>query len=277
MKHDQIALQLVFGTQRGPRRRIKLRCDLAKSDDFIFSLSKKRFRTTEKDVETSLRRFAKAFPPEKRGSGNYRFWKNKSVSEHVITEMFGSFKRALDRFGIENFAKEKKYDEDQLLTFFEKLWRWRKAPPSAGDFKTYKKENKHGISYEVFRDRFGGEGWRRFLNLFADYKNGLITKSDLLQQAIPRTSPLRKRQIPLRLRARILTKFGQKCSICGASPKKGNDVELHVDHIVPFSKGGTHSEHNLRVLCGNCNLGRGNRETLLPHKQRTRGSKKSKR
>ncbi len=35
-------------------------------------------------------------------------------------------------------------------------------------------------------------------------------------------------------------------------------VELHVDHTVPWSKGGETVLGNLRTLCSDCNLGKSN-------------------
>jgi 5-methylcytosine-specific restriction endonuclease McrA len=45
--------------------------------------------------------------------------------------------------------------------------------------------------------------------------------------------------------------------MCGASPAKDPRTVLHVDHIVPWSKGGETTEDNLRTLCEVCNVGRG--------------------
>lgn len=59
------------------------------------------------------------------------------------------------------------------------------------------------------------------------------------------------------LRFKILHRDQYRCQTCGASAASGAD--LHVDHILPISKGGTNEESNLRALCFECNIGRGNR------------------
>ncbi len=56
------------------------------------------------------------------------------------------------------------------------------------------------------------------------------------------------------LRYDILKRDNFKCQICGATQNDG--VTLHVDHIVPVSKGGKTEWSNLRTLCERCNLGK---------------------
>jgi len=56
------------------------------------------------------------------------------------------------------------------------------------------------------------------------------------------------------LRYDIMLRDGFRCTICGASAADG--VTLHVDHIVPVSKGGRTEMSNLRTLCDRCNLGK---------------------
>lgn len=56
------------------------------------------------------------------------------------------------------------------------------------------------------------------------------------------------------LRYDILKRDGFKCALCGRSADDG--VKLHVDHIIPVSKGGKTVPENLRTLCDSCNLGK---------------------
>lgn len=60
-----------------------------------------------------------------------------------------------------------------------------------------------------------------------------------------------------KLRYQVLKRDCFKCCACGASPAKDSSVELHVDHIVPWSKGGETVLQNLQTLCSRCNLGKG--------------------
>lgn len=62
-------------------------------------------------------------------------------------------------------------------------------------------------------------------------------------------------------RYEALLKYKAKCACCGATAKDG--AKLNVDHIKPRK---THPElaldiNNLQVLCGDCNRGKGNRDS----------------
>lgn len=64
------------------------------------------------------------------------------------------------------------------------------------------------------------------------------------------------------LRYDILVRDGFRCCICGASAADG--VKLHVDHILPVSKGGKTERSNLRTLCERCNLGKRDKIESVP-------------
>jgi hypothetical protein len=67
------------------------------------------------------------------------------------------------------------------------------------------------------------------------------------------------RSIPPSWRPTILAKFDNKCVRCAASLTVRT---AHMDHIVPFSKGGGTVLENLQPLCETCNLKKGNRESF---------------
>lgn len=66
------------------------------------------------------------------------------------------------------------------------------------------------------------------------------------------------RTIPIALRYKVLKRDNFKCCACGASPAKDPSVELHIDHIVPWSNGGETILENLQTLCSQCNIGKSN-------------------
>lgn len=61
------------------------------------------------------------------------------------------------------------------------------------------------------------------------------------------------RALPPRLRFSVLQRDRFTCQYCG---RKAPDVVLHVDHILPKSRGGTDVAENLKTACADCNLGK---------------------
>jgi hypothetical protein len=63
--------------------------------------------------------------------------------------------------------------------------------------------------------------------------------------------------IPKSLRYEVLHRDGFRCQACGATHR---ETRLHIDHIVPVSRGGSTVKDNLQVLCEACNLGKSDHE-----------------
>lgn len=62
-------------------------------------------------------------------------------------------------------------------------------------------------------------------------------------------------RISKRLRAKILTRDGRRCQMCGRTVSE-DKVKLHLDHKIPQSWGGKPVEENLWALCSACNEGK---------------------
>jgi hypothetical protein len=71
----------------------------------------------------------------------------------------------------------------------------------------------------------------------------------------PADEPRKRRPLSPKVRFEVLDRANYRCNACGRSPADG--VKLHVDHIVPVSKGGDDDIENLQCLCEECNLGKG--------------------
>jgi len=71
------------------------------------------------------------------------------------------------------------------------------------------------------------------------------------------TKELRKitRHITRATQFRVLKRENQICQICH---KSVIDEDIEFDHIIPWSKGGSSEESNIRLLCATCNKKRGN-------------------
>lgn len=62
----------------------------------------------------------------------------------------------------------------------------------------------------------------------------------------------------LTLRWKVLVRDKFTCQYCGRTPQQG--VILHVDHIIPRSKGGQDVKENFVTACEDCNIGKTNAE-----------------
>lgn len=150
------------------------------------------------------------------------------------------------------------------------MWRLLGRQPTSTDI------TKAGIcnySIDTFKRRFGG--WRKALEAFVEYinateseyqscvsepdtiRNSTSNKSEKENEAVTLPKHRTSRNINTRLRFKVLARDNFKCCACGASPAKDPTVELHVDHIIPWSKGGETVMDNLQTLCSKCNLGKG--------------------
>ena len=64
----------------------------------------------------------------------------------------------------------------------------------------------------------------------------------------------RGRTLPAQLRFMVLRRDNYTCRYCG---RKAPTVELHVDHVEPWTKVREHNIENLVASCRDCNLGKG--------------------
>lgn len=106
--------------------------------------------------------------------------------------------------------------------------------------------------------------YQEFLNDVREreYRYGVLRECIRWSANAPRlcTKTPRRARRPLspRLRYTILQRDSFRCCTCGRTPEQ-HGVVLHVDHIVAVAKGGTNDPANLRALCAECNLGKGDR------------------
>ena len=63
-----------------------------------------------------------------------------------------------------------------------------------------------------------------------------------------------KKNIRPNLRWQVFRRDGHKCAYCGTTKGK-----MHLDHIIPKSRGGLNTLENLTVACSACNWSKGNK------------------
>ena len=76
-------------------------------------------------------------------------------------------------------------------------------------------------------------------------------------EPLTETRELRKvtRHIPRVTQFRVMKRENQICQVCKSSVI---DEDIEFDHVIPWSKGGSSDESNIRLLCSTCNRKRGN-------------------
>lgn len=72
---------------------------------------------------------------------------------------------------------------------------------------------------------------------------------DALPEMLPYTKAEPRRMIPTSVKLEVWKRDAGKCVLCGATD------ELHFDHVIPFSRGGTSLKaENVQLLCARHNL-----------------------
>jgi hypothetical protein len=181
----------------------------------------------------------------------------------TIQRQFGSWPKALELAGLKPSRSKIGIPDEELFENIKSLWMSLGRQPRYSEVKSPNSRFSAG----TYENRFGS--WSKALRAFVTWVNS--DASDQLQQdaeqaldvsdaAIPIRSTARRtrREISDRQRFRILVRDGFRCRACGASPLKEPGIELHVDHVVPWSKGGETTDDNLETKCKRCSLGKGN-------------------
>ena len=218
-----------------------------------------RFRVLVRDeVLEALRQFAAENP-------------GASVTEKEIAESLGLYRGAIIRrfgkwetllaeVGLDPVPLGRRYTDEECFENLLALWTHYGRQPRFGELK----RPPSVVGPKAYIRRWGG--WRAALSAFVKIINEtpepLPDQPRLEQTSVPEsnvvvTEETVPRSLSLALRYKVLVRDKFRCVICGASPAKDVGVELHVDHIHPWSRGGQNIEENLRTLCSKCNLGKG--------------------
>ncbi|MBZ0260559.1 MAG: HNH endonuclease [Hyphomicrobiales bacterium] len=192
-----------------------------------------------------------------------------NLHKTTIPRKFGKWPDLLKEVGLQPVPLGKRYTNEECLENILKLWTHYGRQPHFHELN----RPPSLVGSKAYVLRWGG--WRNALKEFVNRANTLLptaTKSTTAETLTPpiadnssTTFVSSPRSLSLAMRYKILCRDHFRCKICGRSPAKDLGVELHVDHIVPRSSGGENTEENLRVLCFDCNLGKGvKREVARP-------------
>ncbi len=176
---------------------------------------------------------------------SYGKFNSSTVARH-----FGTWNRALEQAGLQ--ISNKYYTVQELYDNLAKIWIELGHQPSRREMSAAGSL----ISYKAYERKFGK--WSIALKSFVEYYNSdpellPVNEANKPQLLAHKTS----RDVNLRLRFFVMQRDNFRCCLCGAAPAKDPSVVLHVDHIVPWSKGGETVVDNLQTLCSKCNLGKG--------------------
>lgn len=225
-----------------------------------FELEESLRGAPDKELLEDLRRSAKALGRETITMTEYE--EVGKTHPSTIQRRFGSWPKALKLAALQPSRSKIGISDDDLFENIKSLWINLGRQPRYGEVKA----PSSLFSAGTYENRFGS--WSKALGRFVEWVNAdspdqpqeNVEEQSAANITTPTPSAKRRtrREISDRQRFRILVRDGFRCKACGASPLIQPGVELHVDHILPWSKGGETTDDNLESKCKQCNLGKGN-------------------
>lgn len=260
-QYSQTAIQGHFGTWKNALSIAGLRNERTKSE---------LKRIKNEDYYADMQRIAKQLNKDTVLYEEYKQY-GKYAAGHIFSRV-KTWDEVLLAAGLQPTGLARsRIDEQTLLDELERIWTKLGRQPISTDIT---KGNISKYSLDTYKRRFGG--WRKALEAFIEYinldsleetdeeeiKENKTNDQDNISKTVNVEKPLQKkehrtsRNINVRMRFKVLKRDNFKCCACGASPAKDPSVVLHVDHIIPWAKGGETVVDNLQTLCSKCNLGK---------------------
>jgi HNH endonuclease/Homing endonuclease associated repeat len=167
----------------------------------------------------------------------------------TIHRRLGSWTAACEIAGLRSGRPDLGHSHEAWMRNLYEVWRRLGRQPSYGDMRGSR------FSPEGYARRYSS--WTDALLAFQSWVDESESEAEAQEtkHALP---PDRQfgRTPSLRLRFKVLQRDRFTCVGCGASPAIKPGTILHVDHIVPYSRGGATALENLQTLCDRCNLGK---------------------
>jgi hypothetical protein len=171
-------------------------------------------------------------------------------SKETPRKRFGSWNKALRAAGVE-VSHERNLSHERLFENILSLWTHYGRQPRLEELALA----PSAVSESPYRRSFGS--WAAALQAFVDFANATGVPEVIEPTSSAQGAKRGPRDPSLRLRFKVLVRDRFACQGCGASPATTVGVELHIDHILPWSASGQTTLENLRTLCRKCNLGKG--------------------
>lgn len=205
--------------------------------------------------------------------GKRDFAKLGNISATTVENEFGTWRKGLEALR-EHLRKKdldlsprkvpynQTYSDEEMFKEMDKVWTQLKHRPSRNEWELFSPQ----ISYGTYTHRF--KGWQNACLKFIEYKMGtniLVSNEPEINSKDSQRSKVKNsdkditistRTVPVNIRLKVLDRDAYRCTLCGRSPATDIGVRLHIDHKIPFSKGGGSTIDNLQTLCQDCNLGK---------------------
>ena len=180
------------------------------------------------------------------------YFRDGKYSATNISRRFGNWTTAKLAAGLLASPPEKHDQSTQeLLENFETVWRTLRRQPRGRDLVAPHSK----FSLRTYLKHFG-----TFRNALAFFIQHQRQNNKTIAPADPQPIPIIRRKTPRevrpQLRYQILRRDNFRCRLCGRSPAIDPAVQLHIDHIHPWSRGGETIKENLQTLCDTCNAGK---------------------
>lgn len=177
----------------------------------------------------------------------------KFHSSTLMRRFDNSWLKTLKVSGLQKTRNYNTSEEDYFMNL-EAVWERLGRQPHYSDMTApYSKYSGRGYWH-----KFGS--WRKALERFIEYVNAKqilsVNKTNTLDNI--KSKHKTKRDISWRFRFIVMKRDNFRCKLCGRSLATDSKILLHVDHIIPYSKGGETALENLRTLCSQCNIGKSN-------------------
>jgi hypothetical protein len=193
--------------------------------------------------------------------------KHLAFSGETLRSRWGTTRAAFEAAGLSVTNLGRRYTDGECFENLLKVWTHYGRPPMYREMGL----SPSTVGGKAYVNRFGT--WNKALAAFVDRVTADIVPKPMADDEVepepgsgaPKLVKVAartledSRDIPLGLRFKALRRDHFKCVLCGDNPPINPQCVLHVDHIVPWSKGGKTTIENLRTLCASCNVGRGNR------------------
>jgi hypothetical protein len=232
-------------------------------DIYIYGNNEKRkIKITKEEIITKLKEYS--LKVNKISFSQKEFCEYCSLDRALFLRINMSFNKAMKEAGLIVPKKSRKYTDDDRFENLLNVWTFYGRQPNCRELLN----PPSIVGPKSYVTRWGS--WRNALEMFIRMVNmdnanpdqsneNTILKENIKNDGNKEIKNESKREIPLGLRFQILKKDNYKCAICGRSPATTVGIELHIDHIIPFSKGGKTKSDNLQTLCNECNIGKSNK------------------